>query len=120
MLSCEVKLDNTRNNLHGDGHAALDEDHQHALGDEKAFDCATQVFEGITVSSKDSFAFSAAFTFIGEAEDACNDDAGEVSTATEAMAASAENAARPEDASDTEQDKECHDAMEHEKVRVEG
>ena len=120
LPSGHLKLDNTSYYLHGDRYAALDEDHQHALGDESAFDEVTQVAEGCAISIKESFAFSAAFTFIGEAEDACNDDAGEVSTAATAMAASAENAARPEDASSTEHDKECQDAMDQEKVRVEG
>ena len=113
-------MNNWVNHRHGAWYATLHEEEHNALSDEKAFDSITQITEACAVSIKRSLVISTAFTFVGEAKDSSNDNAGEVSTAGEAMAARATYAARPKNARGTEQDKECHDCMEKEKVRIEG
>ena len=114
------ELDNTSNHLHGARYTALDEHEKHTLGNEKALNCIAHVAEGSAVSIKVSRRFSTALSFGRKAEDSSNNKAGENSTTSKAMAASAEYAARPEDASSTEEYKECKDAMEQVKVRIEG
>ena len=80
---------NRSNNLHCASNATLDEEVQNALSNEKAFNSITQFTEFCAVSIKKSLVFSTAFTFGREAVDSSNDNAGEVNTATTAMAAPA-------------------------------
>ena len=84
------ELNDSPDHLHGTRYTALDEKEKHTLSNEKALNCITHVAEGSSVSIKVSCLFSTALAFRGEAEDSCNDKAGENSTTSKAMSASAE------------------------------
>ena len=84
------ELDNTPNHLHGTRYTALNEHEKHTLSNEKALNCITHVAEGSAVSIKVSCGFSTTLAFRGEADDSSKDKAGENSTTSKAMAASAE------------------------------
>ena len=60
------------------------------MGNEKVLNCIAHVAESSAVSIKVSLRFSTALAFVRKAEDSSNDKAGENSTTSKAMAASAE------------------------------
>ena len=115
----QLELNNSHDTLHGATNCDVDEEKKHSLGNEKALDCITCVFKGCAISIKQTLVFGTTLTLVGEAEDASDDHTGEVRTAAEAMAASTEQAARPENASGSEEDKEGKDAMDQVKEGIE-
>ena len=81
----QLKIQQDPHILNWAKNTTVNEDQKHSLGDKKVLDCVAHVAEGRSIFIKQLMALCTALSVGREAEDACDDYAGKVSAAADAM-----------------------------------